>query len=139
MKQNRIKTACAALAGLCALACVFLGLTYLLTGELCLFKGILGLPCPGCGMTRALLSMLRLDLSAALSWHPGVFALPLLPAALVLFLRGRRRAGGVLLALFAGVLLVVFLLRLPLLARGVPPLDFNRAAPLAPLFARWLG
>ena len=44
----------------------------------CLFREILGIPCPGCGMTRALVSVLRLDFGAAFAYHPVVFALPLM-------------------------------------------------------------
>ena len=47
-------------------------------GVRCLFLSVLGVPCPGCGMTRALLAVLRLDFAAALAYHPMVFALPLM-------------------------------------------------------------
>jgi hypothetical protein len=36
----------------------------------CPFAALTGLPCPGCGLTRAALAMLRGDLGAALSLHP---------------------------------------------------------------------
>jgi hypothetical protein len=37
---------------------------------LCPFRRITHLPCPGCGMTRALLALLRGDLHSALAVHP---------------------------------------------------------------------
>ena len=44
----------------------------------CLFQYFLRIPCPGCGMTRALLSLLRLDLRGAFHYHPMVWSLPIL-------------------------------------------------------------
>ena len=49
-------------------------------GARCLFRMLLRAPCPGCGMTRALVSLLRGDLGAAFSYHPMVFFLPLMYA-----------------------------------------------------------
>lgn len=42
----------------------------------CVFLHFFGIYCPGCGMTRALLSVLRLDFLSALYYNPLVFALP---------------------------------------------------------------
>lgn len=36
----------------------------------CLVKSIVGLPCPGCGSTRAYIALGRLDLAAALHLNP---------------------------------------------------------------------
>ncbi len=36
----------------------------------CGFRLITGAPCPGCGMTRSLTSLLRGDAAAAFAWHP---------------------------------------------------------------------
>ena len=43
----------------------------------CLFRVTLGLSCPGCGMTRAVLAALRLDFGAAFAYHWMVWAVPL--------------------------------------------------------------
>ena len=47
---------------------------------LCLFKAVTGLPCPGCGMTRAFLALGRLDLAGACAQNPLVFPLAALTA-----------------------------------------------------------
>ena len=45
----------------------------------CPFHAVTGLLCPGCGVTRMCLALLRLDLSAAWSANPGMLVLsPLL-------------------------------------------------------------
>ena len=46
------------------------------TGVGCVFLYFLGIPCPGCGMTRALRALLRLDFVAAFTYNPLIFALP---------------------------------------------------------------
>ncbi len=44
----------------------------------CFFKEFLGVKCPGCGMSRAIFSVIRLDFSAAFSYHPMFWSLPIL-------------------------------------------------------------
>ena len=49
----------------------------------CIIKRLTGIDCPGCGMTRAVLSLLRGDVQGAFSYHGMVWSLPVL---LLLFL-----------------------------------------------------
>ena len=44
----------------------------------CIYQRLFGMDCIGCGMTRALLSVLRLDFYAAFSYHPMFWSLPVL-------------------------------------------------------------
>ena len=44
----------------------------------CVLRSIIGFPCPGCGMTRAWLAALQLDLPAAFNWHPMFWCIPIL-------------------------------------------------------------
>ncbi|MCQ4635942.1 DUF2752 domain-containing protein [Anaerovorax odorimutans] len=39
----------------------------------CVFNQITGLKCPGCGVSRMCLAILRFDFSRAFSWNPAVF------------------------------------------------------------------
>lgn len=54
--------------------CVFLLMYY--TGITCVYKHFLGVPCPGCGMTRALICLLKLDFAGAWGYNPLIFAMP---------------------------------------------------------------
>ena len=73
----------------------------------CPIKLISGYDCPGCGMTRALLALLRLDIKSAFGYH-HLFPVPLL---LLVYIPLRKRIGlstrteavalAVILALFA--------------------------------------
>jgi hypothetical protein len=52
----------------------------------CIIKHTLGVPCPGCGMSRATLYLMTFQWKLAFSYHPLVFLMPFI--VLVLLLRG---------------------------------------------------
>ena len=45
------------------------------TGIGCPIRWLTGIPCPGCGMTRALCALLKLDFSGAFYFHPMIYPL----------------------------------------------------------------
>ena len=49
---------------------------YSLLGIRCPFKAIFNIPCPGCGMTRAIISALRLNFKMAFYYHPLFILVP---------------------------------------------------------------
>jgi hypothetical protein len=79
---------------LVALALVAGGAAYVWLGPpVCPTALFLGIPCPGCGLTRATLALLHGDVARALALHPLVFVLSpvfafALGAALVDYVRG---------------------------------------------------
>lgn len=87
----------------------------------CVLKMATGLPCPTCGLTRAVMAMTRLDFAAALAMNPLAVV-----GAIV---------GFVYLA-YAGVVLA---LRLPRFRPRLGPRDmrFARAAVLTSVSANW--
>ena len=60
-----------------------LGLYFLLlfflskTGVTCVFRQCFNVPCPGCGMTRAMLSFLKGNFAEAFAAHPMFWSTPL--------------------------------------------------------------
>lgn len=54
---------------------LLVGVAVWLDFPLCPMASSLGIPCPGCGLTRATLALLRGDLHAALHFHPLVWLL----------------------------------------------------------------
>lgn len=83
---------------------------YLTAG--CPIRFIFGICCPGCGMSRAVMSVLRLDFAAALHYHPLVFLLPV--AVAVYFFRNRipKKLMTILYIAATLILLTVFVIRL---------------------------
>lgn len=59
----------------------------------CVFRLMTGIPCPGCGMTRAWLAALRLDFAAAFAYHPLFWVVPI--AFVLAFVREETTSGKV--------------------------------------------
>ena len=87
-----------------------------------LFMYILGMPCPilfttgiscpGCGMTRAFISLIQLDFCGAFHYHPLIFIIPVF--ALVLILKSKLPSKvyhGCLIAIIC-IFLVTYFIRL---------------------------
>lgn len=49
-----------------------------LTGIGCPFQFLFGIPCMGCGMTRACIALINMDVKTALYYHPLVFFGPVI-------------------------------------------------------------
>ncbi len=75
-------------------------------GCTCPIKWILGISCPGCGMTRACISAARLDFESAFAYHPLWIAL--LPYAVVyLLLVWKRKEKELRVWTIGGAMLMV--------------------------------
>jgi len=98
---------------------------------LCLFKNFSGLPCPGCGMTRAYLSLFKFDLASAFYYHP-LFLLPVMVAIIIIFKKNEFFMRLYKSRLLWGCVLTVFILlwivRLVLFFPDTPPMDYNPKA-----------
>jgi hypothetical protein len=103
----------------------------LLDGNACLFKNVFGVPCPGCGMTRAFLSLMKLDIATGFYYHP-LFILPVLIAAVFVF--KKKRIGKLIFennTLWLFVLMVVlsvWVIRMIQLFPDIPPMDIYKNA-----------
>lgn len=89
---------------------VWLPLTGL--GVPCVFRHVTGLLCPGCGITRATISMLQLEVYQAFRFNPIVFCL--LPLALVYMLARYRRSARlahIMMVIMVGITLCFGVLR----------------------------
>ncbi len=94
------------------LAVAFVYTIFYITGIGCPIKFLTGVSCMGCGMTRAYLSLLRLDFAGAFRYHP-LFPIPAIAAVLFL-LRSRISQKIVNFLLFTTIALfsIIYLLRI---------------------------
>ncbi len=86
------------------LAVVLVYVMFHITGIGCPVRFVTGISCPGCGMTRAWLSLLRLDLAGAFYYHP----LFLLPAIAVIMHILRPKLPGKVYGIWLFTLIVLF-------------------------------
>lgn len=93
----------------------------------CLIKRTFGVPCPGCGMSRAAWNLLTFDFQDALFYHPLIVLMPLL--AIILLFRNLPRIQpiyrskwfwGAVVALF----LIVYAIRMYLYFPDIAPMDY---------------
>ncbi len=103
-KYREVLTAFAAIA--------LIYIVFYIVGVGCPIKFLTGISCAGCGMTRAFIALLHLDVASAFHYHP-LFPLVFVAGAIALF---RKRIPGKLyrISLFTitGVFLIIYLLRL---------------------------
>ena len=106
-------------------------------GYICPSMVFIGLPCPGCGLTRAALSLMRFDFQKALYFNPMIFfALPLIALYVFMYLKnwdlGKLFYPTVVIIIVA---VIVFFIRLRL-GFGTEPLVINGNALIFRLFGR---
>ncbi|MCL2003597.1 MAG: DUF2752 domain-containing protein [Oscillospiraceae bacterium] len=130
--KKRAKTA--ALFALCLLAVAGV---YALIG--CPFRFVLGIPCPGCGATRAWGALLRWQVPEAFRWHPLFWLTP----PLILFItlkKGRAarnpRTNTLIIAGLAALYAGVYIYRMLLLFPHTEPMALNENAILIKILQR---
>lgn len=80
----------------------------------CPIKWTTGISCAGCGMTRAYLSLLHLDIKHAFIYHPLFWSVPLVLLIFVLYMMGRvsARTANCIKYLTAFLFILVYVVRL---------------------------
>ena len=81
------------------------------TGIGCPIKFISGICCPGCGMTRAVISALKLDFKQAFYYHPLWCITPLAFVLLILF-RKNKRAFNICVTVFCIMFIATYAIRI---------------------------
>ncbi|WP_159443181.1 DUF2752 domain-containing protein [Pilibacter termitis] len=100
----------------------------LMPDEWCVFKRTLGIPCLGCGMTRAYLALLHGEVSTAFFFHPLFWLVPIL---LLLFWQRKRFLfvqKNTFWIVVGSLFLLVYVVRMMLLFPHTPPMNFNEQA-----------
>ena len=79
----------------------------------CIVRTVFRVPCPGCGMTRAIFSFFLFDFSEAFAYHPCVFCTPLV--FLYVLFDGRvfgKMLDRVMITVLVMLFLITWILRL---------------------------
>lgn len=95
------------------------------TGSVCLIRGITGVPCPSCGVSRAITEVINGNIIKAFKFHP-LFWLPFV--LLLLFLIFKRKYFKFTLLISIILLLTVYILRMIFLFPDVEPMRYNEKA-----------
>ena len=86
---------------------------FYITGIGCPIKFITGISCAGCGITRAFIHVLRLDLKGAFLYHPLWFTVPITLVLLVFFYAKKmKKAYTATLYVFSFLMLTVYAVRM---------------------------
>ncbi|QBO35942.1 DUF2752 domain-containing protein [Periweissella cryptocerci] len=104
---------------------------------MCIYRAVFGIPCPGCGMTRAFEHLVHGDVVGAFYFHP-LFWVAILFLFAIIF---RRIAISQFLLSLKGfywtmsLFAVVYVVRMFMYFPSTTPLAFNKHAILANLFS----
>ena len=96
---------------------LLVGITVILNSVLnvgCLMKAVFHVPCPVCGMTRAYLSLLKLDFKSAMYYNPAFWLFPIICLFGILAAADKKRTKIWLTAFLAAIalLLIIWIVRL---------------------------
>ncbi len=107
---------------------------------MCLFKWFTGLPCPGCGMTRAYVQLFSGHLEEAFYYHPLFWLVPLV-CGLVFWHRqpllAKLYASKIFWRLIFVLVIGVYVYRLGQFFPDQAPLDFDAEALVPTFLARF--
>lgn len=102
----------------------------------CYVKESIGMPCAGCGMTRAYRQLLTGDIMGAFYYHPLFFIPPLTLCLLLLVFLERITVPVYIWIAIIVVFVGTYFIRLYLYFPHTAPMDYNFNAPVARLFMR---
>ncbi len=110
---------------------VYLTVSYFFTGSPCVFRLLTGVPCPGCGLTRAFFALFRFDFGQAFFFHPFIFLL--IPIAVFILVEGGIRGKPLkkyypLFIAAAACFFLLYILRMICLFPGDQPMAYDRSS-----------
>lgn len=91
------------------------------TGTICLIRGLIGTPCPSCGITRAIIAVLNGNFIGAFKLHP-LFWMPFVIGILIML--NRKYYKQILIGAII-VFIGVYLVRMSILFPTVEPMKYN--------------
>ena len=92
----------------------------------CPTRFLYGVCCPGCGLTRASVSLLKLDFNQAIYYHPLVFLIPVIAFLFIVKDKINQTILNTLLVLIIIVFIIVYCVRLIDVNNEVVYIDFRK-------------
>lgn len=128
--KNKKGEACEMLFFL-AILLLYCAFMTIMTGGSCFLKGIFGIPCPGCGATRAMILLVKGDVAGSLDMNPSA---PILFFCIIneirvnYFKKGRKKTAALLLT--AGIIAsaAIYIIRMKMHFPFREPYVFNHQA-----------
>ncbi len=113
----------------------FLLSAWLLTQTTCVFRSTIGIPCPGCGLSRAFVYLLQGQWRQALLYHPLFWLVPpvfLTWAGLSLFMPEKMNSGWFnrVLIVIGMLFIAVYIYRMIVFFPDTDPMVYNAASVL---------
>lgn len=102
--------------------CLYYALMLFLHRDVCIIKNVTGIPCPGCGLTRAGVALLHGDLYQAMLYHG------LIVPVIIFILYAALKKGRIqtqIVFVFAVLFIGYYLVRMALYFPNTSPMDFN--------------
>ncbi|CRF32187.1 hypothetical membrane protein [Brachyspira suanatina] len=97
--------------------------------ELCMIRKVTGYPCPGCGMTRAHIEILKLNFKKAFYYHP-LFIFPSIIFFIIIFKKKLKIANYIyhnnyIIMSILLIFIIVYIVRFVLLFPNEEPFTYN--------------
>lgn len=89
--------------------------------NLCILKKVTGIPCPGCGMTRAYLSLLKLNIRDAFFYNPIFWTLPVI---IILMIKKPTKFINIIKYFILGLIILTYVIRMILFFPEIAPMDY---------------
>jgi hypothetical protein len=118
-----------------------IALEWISNSPICVFKRTFGIPCPGCGMTRAFIHLFQLDLKGAFYYHPLFFLVPVVFIVFlfrkkVLFFTRLSQNKGLIYGII-GLIFAVYAFRMGTMFPKTSPMDYYPHSMIATIWD-WL-
>lgn len=97
----------------------------------CIFKRVLGIPCPTCGLTRSYEYLLRGDISNAFFYHPLFLLFPIIVVIIGAYnvdIIKKILSKKIIIVIIGFLILGTWVVRMALFFPYTPPMDFNNSS-----------
>lgn len=101
---------------------VALKINSMITTSICFIRGITGIPCPACGITRAYSSLLKGQILQAVYFHPLLLA----PIPVIVIYIFKKEKFEKCIKIVGTIAIIVYIIRMIIMFPNVEPMKFNK-------------